>query len=189
MENIDLNRFTAQSVAAFRSVLEAAKAMVNDPDLSEDDQAAVDAMGEELQNAYDRLEKKDTTVHHGSHSSGSNSKDRYENPATATAVAIPSTIQGTTTSTVRSVVSDTTLPFSLKRGSAYCFKMTVTNGSTAVPSFTVGDGTVFQTQFVAKVGNDYYFRIWSVGAPGQSAGIYTQMPGEMPQRHCVVTVA
>ena len=189
MENIDLNRFTAQSVAAFRSVLEAAKAMVNDPDLSEDDQAAVDAMEEELQNAYDRLEKKDTTVHHGSHSSGSNSKDRYENSATATAVAIPSTIQGTTTSTVRSVVSDTTLPFSLKRGNAYCFKMTVTNGSTAVPSFTVGDGTVFQTQFVAKVGNDYYFRIWSVGAPGQSAGIYTQMPGEMPQRHCVVTVA
>ena len=77
----------------------------------------------------------------------------------------------------------------MKRGNAYCFKMTVTNGSTAVPSFTVGDGTVFQTQFVAKVGNDYYFRIWSVGAPGQSAGIYTQMPGEMPQRHCVVTVA
>ena len=87
------------------------------------------------------------------------------------------------------MISDTTLPFALKRGSAYCFKMTVTNGSTVMPSFTVGNGDVFKTQFVAKIGNDYYFRIWAIGAPGQSAGIYTQMPGEAPQCHCVVTVA
>ena len=76
----------------------------------------------------------------------------------------------------------------LKRGSAYCFKMTVTNGSTAMPSFTVGNGSVLKTQFVAKSGNDYYFRVWAIGTPGQQTGVYTQMPGENPQFHCAVTI-
>ena len=53
----------------------------------------------------------------------------------------------------KSVVSDTTVNFTLKRGSAYCFKMTVVNGSTATPSFTVGNGSVLKTQYVAKVRN------------------------------------
>ena len=49
------------------------------------------------------------------------------------------------------VVSDTTVNFNLKRGSAYCFKMTVVNGNAMTPSFTVGNGDVLKTQFVAKV--------------------------------------
>ena len=85
------------------------------------------------------------------------------------------------------VRSDTTLPFTLKHGQAYCFKMTVV-GSDAVPSFTVGNGNVLKTQFVAKRGNDYYYRVWAIGMPGESAGVYTQMPNETPQRQCVVTI-
>ncbi|WP_195983937.1 glycoside hydrolase family 2 TIM barrel-domain containing protein [Clostridium sp. D33t1_170424_F3] len=89
----------------------------------------------------------------------------------------------------KSVRSDTTMNFTLKRGSAYCFKMTVVNGSSAAPSFTVGNGNVLKTQFVAKIGNDYYYRVWAVGAPGQSTGVYTAMAGEKAQQHCVITIA
>ncbi|WP_195986265.1 hypothetical protein, partial [Clostridium sp. D33t1_170424_F3] len=75
-----------------------------------------------------------------------------------------------------------------KRGSAYCFKMTVVNGSNAAPNFTVGNGNVLKTQFVAKIGNDCYYRVWAVGTSGQSTGVYTTMAGEKAQQHCVVTV-
>ena len=102
---------------------------------------------------------------------------------------LPQKFAVTVTNASSSVKCDTTLPFSVKHSSAYCFKITVLNGSNAVPSFTVGNGSVFKTQFVAKIGSDYYYRIWAVGAPGQSAGVYTQMPGEAPQKQCVVTIA
>ena len=94
------------------------------------------------------------------------------------------------------VVSDTTVNFTLKRGAAYCFKMTVVNGNTMTPSFTVGNGDVLKTQFVAKIGNDYYYRVYATGTPGQSTGVYTTLPGKMgegramrPVKHCAVTIA
>lgn len=87
-----------------------------------------------------------------------------------------------------SVQSDTTVNFTLKRGSAYCFKMTVINGDTLVPSFTVGNGDVLKTQFVARIGSDYYYRVWATGAPGQSTGVYTTLTGQNARQHCTVTV-
>ena len=86
------------------------------------------------------------------------------------------------------VVSDTTVNFTLKRGSAYCFKMTVVNGNNQTPSFTVGNGSVLKTQFVAKVGNDYYYRVYATGTPGQSTGVYTTLPGQNAVKHCTVTI-
>ena len=44
--------------------------------------------------------------------------------------------------------------------------MTVVNGNAMTPSFTVGNGDVLKTQFVAKVGNDYYYRVYATGTPG-----------------------
>ena len=88
-----------------------------------------------------------------------------------------------------SVYSDTTVSFSLKRGSAYCFKMTVVNGNGVAPSFTVGNGSVLKTQFVAQIGNDYYYRVYATGTPGQSTGVYTALAGNAPVKHCAVTVA
>ena len=76
----------------------------------------------------------------------------------------------------------------MKRGSAYCFKMTVVNGNNMVPSFTVGNGDVLRTQFVAKVGNDYYYRVYATGTPGQSTGVYTTLPGQNAVKHCAVTI-
>ena len=86
------------------------------------------------------------------------------------------------------MVSDTTVNFTLKHGQAYCFKMTVVNGNNMVPSFTVGNGDVLKTQFVARIGNDYYYRVYAIGTPGQSTGVYTTLPGNAPVKHCAVTI-
>ena len=86
------------------------------------------------------------------------------------------------------VISDTTIDFTVKSGSAYCFKMTVVNGNNLMPSFTVGNGNVLKTQFVAQIGNDYYFRVWAIGTPGQSTGVYTTLPGQSAVKHCTVTI-
>ncbi|OUO69852.1 hypothetical protein, partial [Anaeromassilibacillus sp. An250] len=86
------------------------------------------------------------------------------------------------------VVSDTTVNFTLKHGQAYCFKMTVVNGNAMTPGFTAGNGDVLKTQFVAKIGNDYYYRVYAIGTPGQSTGVYTTLPGQNATKHCAVTI-
>ena len=96
---------------------------------------------------------------------------------------------GTGTSTLTPYVrSDTTLPFTVRQGQAYCFKMTVVNGNAMTPGFTVGNGDVLKTQFVAKIGNDYYYRVYATGTPGQSTGVYTTLPGQNAVKHCTVTI-
>lgn len=86
------------------------------------------------------------------------------------------------------VVSDTTVSFTLRKGSAYCFKMTIPGGANPAPCFTVGNGSVLKTQFVTRIGNAYYYRVWAIGAPGQSTGVYTQISNGAPQKHCAVTI-
>ncbi len=89
----------------------------------------------------------------------------------------------------KSVKSDTTHPFTMKAGAKYCFKFTVNPAGKGTTSFTVGNGTVFYTRFVKRVGNDYYFEIQSTGMKGISTGVYTTMPGQKPVLQCVVGVA
>ena len=158
--------------------------MAADATLSEDDQQEVDAMTDALQDAKDQLKVKTTDSHSSSSgSSGSSaSANIYGNAGTSVVGA------ATTAQAAAQVVSDTTVNFTLKRGSAYCFKMTVVNGNNLTPSFTVGNGDVLKTQFVAKVGNDYYYRVYAVGTPGQSTGVYTTLPGNTPVKHCAVTI-
>ena len=67
--------------------------------------------------------------------------------------------------------------------------MTVLSASTATPQFTVGNGSVFKTQFVQKSGSDYYFKITATGKSGEETGIYTQMPGENAVRQCIVKIS
>ncbi len=43
-----------------------------------------------------------------------------------------------------------------------------------IPNFTVGNGDVLKTQYVTRIGNDFYYRVWAIGTPGQSAGVYTR---------------
>ena len=150
-------------------------------------QEEVDALVEELEVAIENAGKpsggNSSSGNKGSSSSNTSGGNVYAGEGTAVVTSSASVVTA-----AKSVVSDTTAPFVLKRGSAYCFKMTVVNGSTATPSFTVGNGSVLKTQYVAKVGNDYYFRVYAIGTPGQSTGVYTQMPGEAPVLQCAVTI-
>lgn len=65
-------------------------------------------------------------------------------------------------------ISDTTLDMTVNR--SYQFRITSRNGK--VPDFAVGTSGVFRTELVRVAGDEYFFRIDAVGAPGQSAGIY-----------------
>ncbi|WP_050697777.1 alpha-amylase family glycosyl hydrolase [Anaeromassilibacillus senegalensis] len=181
-ESIDLSGYTAKSVARLQEALGNAKAAEGDNTLGEEDQPFVDARTEELQEAIDGLEKENKTHNSSGGGSGKKSRPSADAVAAVTAPVAPEM-------KAPSVVSDTTLPFAIKRGSAYCFKMTVKDGGTAVLSFTVGNGAVLKTQFVTRIGNDFYFRVWAVGAPGQQTGVYTTLPGQAPQLQCVVTIS
>ena len=87
-----------------------------------------------------------------------------------------------------SVKSDTTMTVSLQPGDSYTFKMTILSASTTTPQFTVGNGSVFKTQFVKKDGSDYYFKITATGKPGAETGVYTTMPGESAVQQCIAKI-
>lgn len=150
-------------------------------------QDEVDALVDALETAVKNASKPSSGGSSGGHKGGgsSNGGGSYAGEGTVAAVVTPAT---PVVPAAKSVISDTTMPFVLKRGNAYCFKMTVVNGSAVMPSFTVGNGNTLKTQYVAKIGNDYYFRVWAIGTPGSSTGVYTQMPGEAPVLQCVVSV-
>ena len=84
------------------------------------------------------------------------------------------------------VVSDTTHPFTIKRGATYQFKFTP-NGTTATPMFTTGNGSVIRPVFTQKVGASYYYKISGVGSG--CTGVYSTLPGQQAVRQCIVTVA
>jgi len=88
-----------------------------------------------------------------------------------------------------SVKSDTSMPFALKKGATYTFRMTVLSASTAAPQFSVGNGSVFQTQYLKKSGNDYFFKIQAIGNSGSETAVYTKMPSESVVRQCIVRIA
>lgn len=176
-QKIYLSKYTAKSAAAVRLALNNALEALNNPDTDE----------AKIVEVYNALNKSVQSLV----PAGTGKKKSRP-------TAVPGNLYGTAgilavkpqdiLSQKQTVVSDTTVPFTLQRGTAYCFKMTVVNGS-AVPLFTVGNGNVLKTQFVARIGSDCYYRVWAVGKPGESAGIYTTFPGHSAQKHCTVTVA
>ena len=177
-EAINTNKYTAKSVATMKAALSTAKAVLNDAEATEEEVA--DAV-EALENSIDGLVEKNTST--GSKNSGSTSANVGNAYGAAGVVSASQSVAANAY-----VVSDTTVNFTLKRGSAYCFKMTVVNGNAMTPGFTAGNGEVLKTQFVAKVGNDYYYRVYATGTPGQSTGVYTTLPGNAPVKHCAVTI-
>ena len=177
-EAINTNKYTAKSVATMKAALSTAKAVLNDAEATEEEVA--DAV-EALENSIDGLVEKSTST--SSKNSGSTSANVGNAYGAAGVVSASQSVAANAY-----VVSDTTVNFTLKRGSAYCFKMTVVNGNAMAPGFTVGNGDVLKTQFVAKVGNDYYYRVYATGTPGQSTGVYTTLPGQNAVKHCTVTI-
>ena len=191
-QQADANDYTAVDYAALKAAIQTAKAVV----------AKADASSEEIVSAYNTLQARINATteveeptkpdagnsHKTSGSSGSKNNSNVYGSA-GTAVVNQAVTAAQNVLAQASVYSDTTVSFSLKRGSAYCFKMTVVNGNGVAPSFTVGNGSVLKTQFVAQIGNDYYYRVYAVGTPGQSTGVYTTLPGQNAQQHCSVTIA
>ncbi|MDC0700598.1 hypothetical protein POG20_18965, partial [Blautia wexlerae] len=158
---LNLNGYTASSVKNFKAVRDQMNALMAKPN-SEVSQDEVDALIEKYYAAKENL----TTS--GGSSAKPSSPSRPSTPSNnnaygASGTAVAGAAQNALAAFVR---SDTTVDFTLKRGAAYCFKMTVMNGDNLAPSFTVGNGDVLKTQFVAKIGNDYYYRVWAIGAPG-----------------------
>ncbi|WP_074017372.1 glycoside hydrolase family 3 N-terminal domain-containing protein [Anaeromassilibacillus senegalensis] len=181
MENADTSNSSAAAISKLEDTLKQAKDGLASGTL---DQAGVDKLVAAGRTAMNGLGDKGNTSSGGkktSNTTASNSNS-YGSAGTAIVGAAAST------QAAASVVSDTTVNFTLKRGSAYCFKMTVVNGANLTPSFTVGNGSVLKTQFVAKIGNDYYYRVWATGAPGTSTGVYTTLAGQAAQQHCTVTI-
>ena len=60
-ESIDTSGYTRESVEAFQKALEQAKALLEDADLSEDDQARIDAAVQALKDAIQNLKKTDSS--------------------------------------------------------------------------------------------------------------------------------
>ncbi len=180
-EAMDLNGYTDRSVATFKAALSVAKAVAADANADEQSVTSAYVNLEAAANSLVKAEKPSTGNNSSKGSTSANVGNAYG------AAGVVSAAQGVTSQQAY-VVSDTTVNFTLKRGSAYCFKMTVVNGNAMTPSFTVGNGDVLKTQFVAKIGNDYYYRVYATGTPGQSTGVYTTLPGNVPVKHCAVTI-
>lgn len=184
MSAISGEGYTKASYEDLCEALRIARQVLADPGATQED---VDAAYDGGSEAMDHLTRVNDTPNKkpsgGSGGKGSPSSGKTYGEGTAVVTAPAAT------AAQASVRSDTTVDFTLKRGAAYCFKMTVVNGNGAAPGFTVGDGRVLKTQFVARIGSDYYYRVYAVGTAGQSAGVYTQLPNEAPQRHCSVQVA
>ncbi len=173
-EAVNTSKYTAKSVAAMQKALSNAKVVLNNEAATEEEvKSAVEALEASIQN----LETK-TTIAKKSGSTSRNVSNTYG------AAGVVSASQ----SAAASVRSDAANAITLNRGSMYTFKMTVVNGNGLAPSFTVGNGSVLKTQFVSQIGNDYYYRVYAVGTPGQSTGVYTTLPGQNAELHCTVTV-
>ena len=178
LEQLDLTKYTASSAAVMQAQINLLRATVEDANATGEEYAAVYYSAKEAKENL-VLADRNTSSNKSSGSTSANIGNAYG------AAGVVAAGQNVVNASVR---SDTTVDFTLKRGSAYCFKMTVVNGNNLTPSFTVGNGDVLKTQFVAKVGNDYYYRVYAIGTPGQSTGVYTTLPGNAPVKHCAVTI-
>lgn len=83
------------------------------------------------------------------------------------------------------VTSDTTASVKIARGKSYVFQLT----SAKKPNVTAGNSGLFQMKPVSSSGNHYYYRITAVGKAGQSAGIYSSVPGEKAVRQFTASIA
>ena len=122
--NVDLSGYPAEKVAYYEASRAIAENAMNNPLAT---QADVDSACEGLQDAWNKLHDN----HNSSKPSGGNSGssgNSYGGAGTASAQTSPLVAAAQGVTAQASVRSDTTLPFVLKRGSAYCFKMTVVNG-------------------------------------------------------------
>ena len=69
--------------------------------------------------------------------------------------------------TAQSVISDTTSPFQVKKGSSYQFRIT----ASSMPTFVAGSPS-FRAEYAGSSGNNYFFKVYAIGNPGDACGFY-----------------
>lgn len=173
-EHMRLGAYTASSASLFRSMRNAALAVANNP-------AATEA---EVAQAYQNFYAAKEALQKNPPTSKGHSRSANRAGVTYGMAGIVPAAPG-----AAYVRSDAAQRLTLQYGQAAVFQMTVVNGNGLALNFTAGDGSVLKTQAVSRIGNVWTYKVWAVGAPGKSAGVYTQLPGETVQRHCVVTIA
>ena len=65
------------------------------------------------------------------------------------------------------VISDTTAPFTVKKGETYQFRLT----ASARPSFASGSAS-FTVEYAGQIGSDYFYKVYAAGNVGDGCGFY-----------------
>ena len=141
----------------FKNAYETANTLSNSTDIEQ-----IKTATEALKGAIDALKGEVVSAsssHHGGGGGGNNNDDEHESiPTKPSSPSTPS----------QTFVSDTTNDLTVN--GTYQFRITSKNGKT--PVFVVGTSGVFDVKLARTTGNDYFFKITAIGAPGDKAGIY-----------------
>ena len=65
------------------------------------------------------------------------------------------------------VISDTTAPFTVKKGETYQFRLTASER----PSFAAGSAS-FTVEYAGQIGSDYFYKVYAAGHVGDGCGFY-----------------
>ena len=65
------------------------------------------------------------------------------------------------------VISDTTAPFTVKKGETYQFRLTASER----PSFAAGSAS-FTVEYAGQIGSDYFYKVYAAGNVGDGCGFY-----------------
>lgn len=65
------------------------------------------------------------------------------------------------------VISDTTAPFTVKKGETYQFRLTASER----PSFAAGSAS-FTVEYAGQIGSDYFYKVYAAGNAGDGCGFY-----------------
>lgn len=86
--------------------------------------------------------------------------------------------------------SDTTGTLELKQGSSYCIKIAgfSKNETVVKPVLTVSGKNVLKTQFVNRIGCNFYYKITAIGKAGETASVYTSASGVAQVTQCKVSI-
>jgi|GEM_PF-1785000 hypothetical protein len=86
--------------------------------------------------------------------------------------------------------SDTTGNLNLKQGSSYCIRIAgfSKDDSVVKPVLTASGTNVLKTQFVNRIGSNFYYKITAIGKVGQTAYVYTSALGVAQVTQCKVTI-
>ncbi|MDD4808282.1 MAG: hypothetical protein PHU30_07310, partial [Oscillospiraceae bacterium] len=130
-----------------------------------------------------------TAVLPASAADSSSQKSGTVSSAASSALTTASATEQQTASTT--IKSDTNSDFSVEQGKEYTFRFEVVGPQGLTPTFTIS-GSAFQksgqTQAVENGHDVYYYKIKAVGNAGDTADIYTQLPGQTAVKRCTVTV-